>query len=62
LVPVIEPPPGTFFTTTVGLPGSASDRNGAKNRAHTSDPPAVGNGITNSMVFPLKSAALAAAG
>lgn len=53
--PVIDPPPGTLRTTTLGLPGRYFDRYGAKKRAQTSEPPPSENGIHHSTVLPAKS-------
>ena len=34
--PAMEPPPGMFLTTTLGLPGRCCESSGAKNRAQRS--------------------------
>ena len=52
LAPLVEPAPGINFTTTVGLPGSASERSGAKKFAHFADPPVSEKGIVHSIVLP----------
>src|SRR5918992_1649687 len=62
LAPVMEPPPGTFLTTIVGLPGRYLPRNRALNRAQTSEPPPTEKGVTHSMVLPEKSTPAAEAG
>jgi hypothetical protein len=48
--------------TIVGLPARYLLRNGALNRAQTSEPPPTENGITHSIVLPEKSTPAAAAG
>ena len=40
------------LTTTVGLPGRASDKSGAKKFAHLAEPPVSENGMVHSMVLP----------
>src|SRR3712207_4005221 len=59
LAPVMEPPPGTLRMMMVGLPGSSRPSGSTKKRAHTSVPPASGNGMIHSIRFPAKSAAAA---
>jgi len=54
--PFVEPAPGMNFTTTVGLPGSASLSSGAKKLAHLAEPPVSENGITHWTVLPDMSA------
>ena len=60
LAPFVDPPPGSFTTTTVGLPGRYFCKSGALNRAQVSDPPPGANGMMNSIVSSLKSASAAA--
>ena len=59
LAPLVDPPPGSFTTTTTGLPGRYFDKSGALNRAQVSEPPPAENGMIHSIVLPAKSAAAA---
>jgi hypothetical protein len=60
LAPLVEPAPGMNFTTTVGLPGSSSDKSGAKKLAHLAEPPVSEKGMTYSIVLPAKSTSASA--
>jgi hypothetical protein len=53
--PLVDPAPGIYLTTTVGLPGNASLKSGAKKLAHFADPPVSENGIVHSTVLPVMS-------